>query len=135
MFLTPVCVARIDGIVATDITRDFVMPFDGRLTAASLTDSTAHSASDSNYQTITCVNKGAAGAGSTAMIATTNTKSTGTGALGDLSANIPKAITLSTTYANTLIKAGEVVQIAIVKASSGTLTNGSVEILAVPGGY
>ena len=133
MLLTPVCIGRIDGIVATDLTRDFVMPFPGRLTALKLVDSTAHSASDSNYQTITCVNKGAAGAGTTAMIAATTTKATG--GLGDLAANVPVSATLSTTYANTLFAEGDVIQVAVVKASSGTLTNGSIQLLAVPGGY
>ena len=135
MFLFPTCVAEIHGIVTTDITRDYVMPFAGRITAVKIVDSTAHTASDTDYQTVTLVNKGAAGSGSTAMIATTNTRSTGTGALGDLAADVAKSATLSTTYANTLIAEGDVVQLKIVKASSGTLTNGSIQVLAVPGGY
>jgi hypothetical protein len=136
MFLTPVCVGRIDGLTNTSTyLRDFVMPFAGRVTAVKINDTTAVTASDSNYYTLTLVNKGLAGAGSTSPIGTCTTKATGTGATGNISANIPASATLHTTYANTLIVEGDVLQLTLTKTSSGAFTNGSVEIFAVPGGY
>ena len=134
MYVTPISVGRL-AFTTTTAARAFIMPFSGRLTAVKISDTTAHSASDSNYHTITVVNKGAAAAGSTAMVATTNTKATGTGATGDLAANVPADATLSTTYANTLFTEGDVILVTATRASSGSLTNGCVDLLAVPGGY
>lgn len=135
MFLTPISVGKLSGLTTSTAARAFIMPFAGRLTALKINDTTNVTASDSNYFTITCVNKGLDGSGSTAMIATCTTKATGTGATGDITANVPKDATLSTTYANTLFVEGDVILVTATKTSSGAFTNGSVEIFAVPGGY
>jgi hypothetical protein len=134
MFVTPRVVGRLN-FTTTTAGRAFVMPFSGRLTAVKISDTTAVTASDTNYHTFTVVNKGLANAGTTAMIATTTSKATGTGATGDIAANIPKDATLSTTYADTLFVEGDVVLVTATRASSGAFTNGAVTLIAVPGGY
>jgi hypothetical protein len=135
MFLTPINVGRLDGLTTSTASRAFIMPFAGRLTALKISDTTAVTASDTNYFTITCVNKGLAAAGSTAMIATCTTKATGTGATGNIAANIPASATVSTTYASTLFVEGDVILVTATKSASGAFTNGAIDILAVPGGY
>src|SRR5574343_1424989 len=100
MYVTPINVGRLN-FTTTTAGRAFIMPFSGRLTAVNISDTTNVTASDSNYHTFTVVNKGAAGSGSTAMIATTTSKATGTGATGNITANVPKAATLAITYAST----------------------------------
>jgi len=134
MYVTPICVGRLN-FTTTTAARAFIMPFGGRLTAVLISDTTAVTASDSNYHTFTVVNKGLANTGSTAMIGTTTSKATGTGATGNITANIPESATLSTTYANTLFVEGDVILVSATRTSSGAFTNGAVELLAVPGGY
>ena len=134
MFRAPVHIGRLLSVTTTT-SRAVIAPFSGRLTAVKISDTTNVTSSDTNYHTITVVNKGAAGSGSTAMISTTTTKATGTGATGDITANIPKDATLSTTYANTLITEGDVILVTATRASSGAFTNGAIDLFAVPGGY
>ena len=133
MFLAPVNVGRLGFVAGSTSLKMFVMPFAGRLTAVKISDSTAITASDTNYHTITVVNKGTAGSGATAMIAATTTKATG--GTGDITAYIPKDATLSTTYANTLFAEGDVIAVTATVASSGTGTAANVDLFAVPGGY
>ena len=135
MFLAPVNVGRLGFVAGSTSLKAFVMPFAGRLTAVKISDTTAITASDSNYHTITVVNKGLAGSGAVAMIATTTTKATGTGATGNIAANVPADVTLSTTYANTLFVEGDVILVTATNAASGTGTNANVDLFAVPGGY
>lgn len=135
MFLAPINVGRLGFTAGATSLKAFVMPFDGRLTAVKISDSTDITASDTNYHTITVVNKGKAGSGAVAMVATTTTKATGTGATGNVTAYIPKDATLSTTYANTLFVEGDVILVTATNAASGTGTAANVDLFAVPGGY
>lgn len=99
----------------------------GTVVGASIVSDTAISTSDTNYWAFQFTNKGAAGSGSTA-IATKNTMATGGVAL---TAYVEQALTLSSTPANLVVNAGDIVVITATKTGSPTTLANLVPILKV----
>jgi hypothetical protein len=111
------------GIINTTGSFGFtvIAPASGTLKSLKFVAKDALAANDTNYITFTCVNKGQAGAGTTAMLAATDantTKSTGGTAL---SAYTARTLTLTGTPADLAITNGDVLLITL--ADSGTLAN------------
>lgn len=113
--------APIGESIATTSTTDtyFQVPKSGRVISIKFTSLAALSASDSNYITWSVTNLGQAGAGSTALLATSDlntTKSTGGVAI---SATSSKSLVLHGTTANLDVVEGDVIRIRA--TATGTL--------------
>lgn len=92
----------------------------GTITAIALATKTAVAADDTDYWTFAAVNKGAAGTGTTALLAATDantTKSTGGSAM---TAYVARALTLHGTGANLVTAASDVLEVTITKSASAT---------------
>ena len=133
-FQVPVLMGSAHALASTECIIPIVAPFSGRLTGVYITDTTAITASDTDYIDVTVTNKGAAGAGTTTM-ATGTTETTTSGGIGDVSADVATAIPLSSTYASTVFSAGDVIYVDVTFASSGAFTAGAVHVFGVPGAY
>ena len=116
-------VTSVMGTIATTSTTDsyIIAPEAGTLTSVTLAPLVALAANDTNYITFTITNLGQAGAGSTAMLATSDlntTKATGGQALA-ISTQI--SLTVHATAANVTVAAGDVIRIRA--TATGTLAN------------
>ena len=104
---------------ATDFLDVIVPNCVGTLVKASILVTTTVAVSDTDYWTFDLMNKGAADAGTTAMLAATDantTKATGGSAL---TANIVRNLTLHGTSANLVVAAQDVLRLTATKAASG----------------
>jgi hypothetical protein len=98
-----------------------VVPFAGVLTGAYFVGEDALAANDTNYVTFSITNKGAAGAGSAAMLAASDantTKATGGTAIA---AADSRSLTLTSTAADLVVAAGDTLLVRA--AGTGTLAN------------
>lgn len=98
----------------------YVVPEDGTVTAVTYTTSTAITGANTNSRTVSIINKGAAGSGTTsvaslALVSTVNTV-----------AFVPKAITLSGTAANLLVTAGDVLVFNSLHVGTGIADTGGL---------
>lgn len=109
--------------IATTGNTDVYMtaPFAGTLASLSITPLVALATSDTNYITWTATNLGQAGAGSTAMLAATDSNTTKATGGTALSISTPRSLTLSATSANLVVAAGDVIRIRA--AATNTLAN------------
>lgn len=96
----------------------FIAPVTGYLVRALFSSLAALATSDTNYITFTITNLGQAGAGTTLMLGTDNTKVTGGTAI---LANTKRTLVLSSTLADTLVTAGD--RLLCRAAATGTLAN------------
>jgi hypothetical protein len=95
------------------------------LTGATVTFDSAVTANNTNNFAIALVNTGVAGAGTTAMTSTY----TFNRVTGNLAALTPQALTVSTTAANLLVTAGQVVTIKKTENGTGlTMPNGKIAL-------
>lgn len=108
------------SIATTGNTDEYVIvPENGDLQSIEFSSLAALAAHDTNYITFSITNLGQAGAGSTAMLAATDantTKATGGTALA---ANTKRTLTITTTKANRVVRAGD--RLLLRAAASGTL--------------
>lgn len=113
----------ISGTITTTGNTDIYItaPFAGTLTSLTITPLVALATSDTNYITWTATNLGQAGAGTTVMLSTSDantTKATGGTALA---ISTKRSLTVSSTSANLVVAAGDVIRIRA--AATGTLAN------------
>jgi hypothetical protein len=98
------------------------------LSAFSLALLTTVNADDANYWTVTLTNKGAAGAGNTAMLAASDantTKATGGSAI---TANVTRAFTLHGTGANLIVAAHDLILVTFTKTgAAGDLVTAEIQ--------
>lgn len=93
-----------------------IAPASGMLVGASFTDGSSLAASTSNYVSFTITNLGQNGTGTAAMLLATTTNTT---KVTGLTIGATRALGLTTTSANLLVNAGDVLQIT--GSSNGTL--------------
>lgn len=86
-------------------------PFAGQVVGCYVSDETGVAADPTNYMTLTLTNTGAAATGSTSMGTHVGTAA--------IAAGIPKAFTLSTTAANLVFAAGDIIKMVKTEAASG----------------
>lgn len=100
----------------------FRAPVSGIVTSLNVAVQTSITADDTNYWTVTAVNKGANGAGSAAILATSDANTTkATGGAG-LTAFLDRSFTLTSTVADKTVVAGQIIAITLTKtASAGDL--------------
>ena len=100
-----------------------IAPETGTLASVDFSGVDALATSDTNYITWTITNLGQAGAGSTAMLATTPTGVNTTRATGGaaIAANTKKSLTVHGTAANVAVTAGD--RLLVRAAATGTLAN------------
>lgn len=117
---------QIGAVAATTVVLT-TAPVTGTLIGASIVDSTAITASDTNYWTVAIVNLGASNAGTQAMLANTaanTTKATGGSSMG---ANTPFAQALAST--SLAVTKGDVLQITLTKTAAATsLTEAALDM-------
>ena len=108
-----------------------IAPVTGTLTAAKFAAKDALAAHGSNIITFAIVNKGQAGAGTTAMLAATDANTTKTTTGSALAAYTTRNLTLHGTAANLAVTAGDCIECQF--TGSGTLANtvtqGNVQLL------
>lgn len=107
--------------IATTSTTDeyMIVPKTGTVTSINFNQLSGLAAHDTNYATFSVTNLGAAASGTTALLAATDantTKATGGTAL---TANIVRALTLTSTSADLAVTAGDVLRLRA--TASGTL--------------
>jgi hypothetical protein len=108
--------------IATTSTSDVYLqaPVTGSLTGIDFTSIDALAANDTNYITWTLVNLGAAGGGSTAMLAVDATNTTKTTGGTAITAFAKHALTVHGTAANLLVTKGDILRLRA--TATGTLT-------------
>lgn len=108
-----------------------VAPVTGTLTAAKFAAKDALAAHDTNFLTFALVNKGQAGAGTTAMLAATTANTTKITGGTALAAYTTRNLTLNGTVANLAVVAGDVIEAQFVGAGTlaNTVTQGSIQLL------
>ncbi|MGB7158550.1 MAG: hypothetical protein WBD40_10825 [Tepidisphaeraceae bacterium] len=108
------------GTVAATTSFSIVAPnHAATLSLAPLTVKTAITASDTNYWTASMVNKGASGAGSTAMLLATDANTTKATAPGSgISAYVARQLALHGTGANLITAANDVLEFTLTKTAA-----------------
>ena len=101
-------------------------PCTGILAAATLLCPTALAASNTNYWTALITNLGAAGAGTTAMLAATAANTTQSTGGFSLVANVPHALTLSGVGGATAVNDGDVLSITLIATGAPPALSGSI---------
>jgi hypothetical protein len=88
------------------------------LSELDITVTTTVATDDTNFWTPTCVNLGTGGAGSTAMLATTDANTNKVTGGSAITANIPRALTLHATPANLAVVGGQFLALTFTKTAS-----------------
>ena len=107
-----------------------VVPFAGTITAARVAFKDALAQHATNYLTFAIVNKGQAGAGTTAVLAATDANTTKTTTGTAISAYTARSLALNATAGNKVVAAGDVLALQFISAATlaNTLTEGYAEI-------
>jgi len=108
-----------------------IAPATGTLTAAKFVAKDALSAHDTNYLSFAIVNKGQAGAGTTAMLAATAANSTKVTGGTALAAYTTRGLTLHGTAGNLAVVAGDCLEVQFIGSGTlaNTVTQGFVQLL------
>lgn len=106
--------------IATTSTTDeyMIVPKTGKVTSAIINSLSGLAAHDTNYLTFAITNLGAAGSGSTALLAATDantTKATGGSAM---TANTPRSLSLTSTTADLSVTEGDVLRLRATSAAT-----------------
>jgi len=119
------------SIATTSTTDEYIIAAKtGTITAAKINSLSGLAAHDTNYLTFAITNLGAAGSGSTALLAATDantTKATGGSAM---TANVKRSLTLSSTAADLAVTEGDVLRCRATSAATlaGAVTRPMWEI-------
>jgi hypothetical protein len=98
----------------------YVVPEDGVVTAVTYTTPTAITGANTNSRTVSVINKGAAGSGSTSVASLALTSGVNTVAF------VPKTITVSGTAANLNVTAGDVLVFNSLHVGTGIADTGGL---------
>lgn len=104
-------------------------PQAGTLTAVGYATVTAITGANTNTRSVTLVNKGAAGSGTTVMATLQFDSGVNT------TANVPKTITLSATPANLQVAAGDVLQWQSTHIGTGIADPGGLALITIAANY
>jgi hypothetical protein len=102
----------------------FVAPFPATVTSVQYVTPSAITGADTNSRTVSLINKGAAGSGSTAVATLALTSGVNTVAY------VPKAITLSGTAANLVLAAGDVLNWNSLHVGTGIADTGGLVVVS-----
>ena len=119
--------------IATTSTTDeyLIAKKTGKITSAELSSLSGLTAHDTNYLTFAITNLGAAGSGSAAILASSDLNTTkSTGSTG-LTANVRRALTLTSTAADLIVTEGDLIRLRATSAATlaGAVTRPSWKII------
>jgi hypothetical protein len=102
----------------TTVTKKLIAPCAGSITGLAIAVNTTVATSDVNYWTVSAVNKGASGAGSTALLLATDANTTKTTGGSGLTNYVTRYLSLHGTPANLVVAKGDVIIFTFTKTAA-----------------